>query len=59
MPTSLAPFVFVSRVDSMEHLILTSSSGFGLMLWDRAEVVVPFVFRLIWGPLPSPDELAT
>jgi hypothetical protein len=43
----------------MKRLIRTSSSGFGLMLADRAEVVVPFAFRFIWGPLPSPDELAT
>ena len=26
---------------------------------DLADVVVPFTFRFIWGPLPSPDELAT
>jgi hypothetical protein len=45
--------------DPMKRLILTSSSGMSLMRSDRAEVVVPFVFRFVWGPLPSPDELAT
>ena len=24
-----------------------------------ADVVVPFTFRFVWGPLPSPDELST
>ena len=43
----------------MKRLILTSSSGSGLMRSGLAEVVVPFTFRFGWGPLPSPDELAT
>ncbi|MDH2345290.1 hypothetical protein [Bradyrhizobium sp. SSUT77] len=43
----------------MKNLILTSSSGLSLMLADRADVVIPFFFRFVWGPLPSPHELAT
>ena len=43
----------------MKRLILTSSSGTGLTRSDLAEVVLPFTFRFIGGPLPSPEELAT
>jgi hypothetical protein len=43
----------------MTRLILTSQSGFNLMQSGLADVVVPFTFRFVWGPLPSPDELAT
>lgn len=43
----------------MTRLILTSQSGFGLELSDLADVVIPFTFRFVWGPLPSPGELAT
>ena len=43
----------------MTCLILTSDSGFGLAASDVADVVIPFSFRFVWGPLPSPDELAT
>ena len=43
----------------MKRLILTSSSGTCLMRSDLAEVVLPFTFRFIGGPLPSPEELAT
>ena len=43
----------------MKRLILTSSSGLGLMRGDLAEVAVAFISRFVWGPLPSPDELAT
>jgi hypothetical protein len=43
----------------MTRLILTSQSGFGLELSDLADVVIPFTFRFVWGPLPSPDKLAT
>jgi hypothetical protein len=42
----------------MTRLILTSQSGFGLTKSGLADVVV-FSFRFVWGPLPSPDELAT
>ena len=42
----------------MKRLILTSSSGSSLMRSDLADVVIPFFFRFVWGPLPSPDELA-
>ncbi len=42
----------------MKRLILTSSSGLGLMRGNLAEVVVPFTSRLVWGPLPSSDEFA-
>jgi hypothetical protein len=43
----------------MTRLILTSLSGFSLERSGLADVVIPFVFRFLWGPLPSPDELAT
>ena len=42
----------------MTCLILTSDSGFGLAASDVVDVVIPFSFRFVWGPLPSPDELA-
>jgi hypothetical protein len=40
------------------RLILTSGSGMSLATTDRADVVVPFSFRFVWGPLPSEEELA-
>jgi hypothetical protein len=43
----------------MTRLILTSSSGLSLEGSDLADVVIPFSFHFVWGPLPSPDELAT
>src|ERR1700682_3121334 len=43
----------------MTRLILTSEAGTGLFGSDLADVVIPFVFRFVWGPLPPPDELAT
>jgi hypothetical protein len=44
----------------MERLILTGQSGISLMLTDLADIVIPFPgFRFVWGPLPSPDELAS
>src|ERR1700738_839155 len=42
----------------MTRLILTSLSGSGLQLSDLADLVIPFSFRLVGGPLPL-DELAT
>jgi hypothetical protein len=42
----------------MKRLVLTSSSGLSLGRTDLAEVVIPFTFRFVWGPLPSPEELA-
>jgi hypothetical protein len=43
----------------MTRLILTSGSGSSLERSDRADVVIRFVFRFVWGALPSPDELAS
>ncbi len=43
----------------MKPLILSGESGVSLMDTDLADLVVPFIFRFVWGPLPSPDELAT
>jgi len=43
----------------MKRVILTSLSGFSLERSGLADVVIPFVFRFVWGPLPSPDQLAT
>jgi hypothetical protein len=37
----------------MKRLILTSSSGSGLVKLELAEIVVFFFFRFAWGPLPS------
>jgi hypothetical protein len=43
----------------MKRLILTSQSGLGLMQSNLADVVIPFCFRFVAGPLPSADELTT
>jgi len=44
----------------MTRLILTGQSGVSLFRSDLADVVIPFSpFRFVWGPLPSPGELAT
>jgi hypothetical protein len=43
----------------MTRLILTGESGVSLERSDLADIVIPFSFRFVWGPLPSPDELAT
>jgi hypothetical protein len=43
----------------MKRLILTGESGVEFMRSDLAEVAIVFSFRFVWGPLPSPDELAT
>jgi hypothetical protein len=44
----------------MKRLILTSGAGINLYRSDLADAVVSFgAFRFVWGPLPSPDELAT
>ena len=43
----------------MTPLILTSMAGSSLMLSGLADLVLPISFRFVWGPLPSPDELAT
>ena len=44
----------------MARLILTadSSSAGGLKLSGRADIAVALEPRLVWGPLPSQDELA-
>ncbi|MGZ3383151.1 MAG: hypothetical protein ACXVBB_23245, partial [Isosphaeraceae bacterium] len=57
---SVPVFVFcVETVRPMKRVILTSQSGFSLERSGLADVVIPFVFRFVWGPLPSPGELAT
>ena len=43
----------------MTRQILTGESGVSLERSDLADVVIPFFFRFVRGPLPSPDELAT
>jgi hypothetical protein len=45
----------------MTRLILTTSdSGAGnLRAANIADIVIPFGLRLVWGPLPTPEELAT
>ncbi|WP_245266609.1 hypothetical protein [Bradyrhizobium sp. WSM1743] len=41
----------------MKRMILTSSAGVGLALADRADVVAPFIYRFVSGPLPSAAHL--
>ncbi|MBW7973059.1 hypothetical protein [Bradyrhizobium sp. BR 10289] len=41
----------------MRRVILTSSSGVGLTYADRADMVVPLIFRFVSGPLPSDIHL--
>jgi hypothetical protein len=53
------PFLFCVAVRAMTRLILAGQSGVNLFRSGLADVVIPFVFRFVWGPLPSPDELAT
>ncbi len=42
----------------MKPLVLTSMSGFHFTVSNYVEATIPFSFRFVWGPLPSPDELA-
>src|SRR5437868_2234465 len=46
---------------NVTRLILTTdSSGAGsLMQAGIADLVIPLDFRFVWGPLPSPSDLAT
>jgi hypothetical protein len=48
-----------SGVRSMKRVVLTSLSGLELMYSGRADIVIPFAFRFVGGPLPSPDKLAS
>ncbi|MBR0811760.1 hypothetical protein JQ544_09510 [Bradyrhizobium diazoefficiens] len=41
----------------MKRVILTSSSGVSLALADRADLVIPFIYRFVSGPLPSAGHL--
>lgn len=41
----------------MRRVILTSSSGVGLIHVDRADLVAPLIFRLVSGPLPTSYHL--
>ena len=43
----------------MKRLILTGEHGVTFMRPELADLAIPFSFRFVWGPLPSPDELAT
>ncbi|MBH5388680.1 hypothetical protein [Bradyrhizobium diversitatis] len=43
----------------MKRVILTSSSGVGLAHADRADMVVPFIYRFASGPLPTADHLSS
>ena len=43
----------------MKRLILTSWLIPEFTKSDFADLAVDFFFRFVWGPLPSPDELAT
>lgn len=41
----------------MKRVILTSSSGVGLIHADRADMVAPLIFRFVSGPLPTSHHL--
>ncbi|MCK1734215.1 hypothetical protein IVA79_09665 [Bradyrhizobium sp. 138] len=41
----------------MKRMILTSPSGVGLTYADRADMVVPLIFRFVSGPLPTSHHL--
>lgn len=41
----------------MKRMILTSSSGAGLTYADRADMVIPLIFRFVGGPLPTSHHL--
>jgi hypothetical protein len=41
----------------MERVILTSSSGVCLVHADCADMVVPFIYRFVWGSLPNAAHL--
>ena len=41
----------------VKRVILTSSSGVGLTFADRADMVVPLIFRFVSGPLPTSHHL--
>lgn len=43
----------------MTRLILAGDSGPNLFRADLADLVVYFPSRFVWGPLPSPDKLAS
>lgn len=41
----------------MKRVILTSVSGLSLRHAGRADLVVPFIYRFVWGPLPNSAHL--
>jgi hypothetical protein len=43
----------------MQPLILTSRANPEFVRSGFADLAVDFAFRFVWGPLPSPDELAS
>jgi hypothetical protein len=43
----------------MQPLILTSRANLEFIRSGFADLAVDFAFRFVWGPLPSPDELAS
>jgi hypothetical protein len=43
----------------MKPLVLTGAFGTPLMRSDFADLAVIFTSRFVWGPVPSPDELAS
>ena len=43
----------------MTRLFLTGESGAPFMRSGLADLAIVFSSRFVWGPLPSPDELAT
>ncbi|WP_333937985.1 hypothetical protein [Bradyrhizobium sp. CCBAU 45394] len=61
MPTSSGPVSFCvgAGASTMKRMILTSSSGVGLTYADRADMVVPLIFRFVSGPLPTSHHLQT
>ena len=59
MPTFPAPVLFCVGGEEHDASDSDRQSGLSLERSDLADIVIPFSFRFVWGPLPSPDELAT
>jgi hypothetical protein len=51
--------MFVQWMGAMRPLILTGWMIPEFAKSEFADLAVDFIFRFVWGELPSPDELAT
>jgi hypothetical protein len=60
LPTFPAPVFVLRKAERiMQPLILTSRANLEFIRSGFADLAVDFAFRFVWGPLPSPDELAS